>query len=213
MREQGLARSADVFCEPGWFSLEQSEDILRASRKEGLALRMHVDEFSDGSGGALACELGVETADHAYHTPFEVREAMKDRNVNTGFLPGTPYAMGDQWPDMHQVVESEIPFTLATDFNPNCRTLSLPFMCSLMVQRCGMHPLDALAAVSVRAGKTTPHPSGRPHGVLEEGLLQISTSSMALIGNRLLCDHQRRRSLELSWAVDSLLIDIRRFIF
>ncbi len=169
VREQGLARSADVFCEPGWFSLEQSEDILRASRKEGLALRMHVDEFSDGSGGALACELGVETADHAYHTPFEVREAMRDRNVNTGFLPGTPYAMGDQWPDMHQVVESEIPFTLATDFNPNCRTLSLPFMSSLMVQRCGMHPLDALASVTVRAGKTTPHPSGRPHGVLEEG--------------------------------------------
>lgn len=169
VREQGLARSADVFCEPGWFSLEQSEDILRASRKAGLSLRMHVDEFCDGGGGSLACELGVETADHAYHTPFEVRETMKDRNVNTGFLPGTPYAMGDQWPDMHQMVETDIPFTLATDFNPNCRTLSLPFMCSLMVQRCGMHPLNALAAVTVRAGKTTPHPSGRPHGVLEDG--------------------------------------------
>ena len=36
-----------------------------------IVLRMHVDEFCDSGGGALACELGVETADHAYHTPLE----------------------------------------------------------------------------------------------------------------------------------------------
>ena len=33
VREQGLARSSDVFCEPGWFSIEQSEDVLRASQR------------------------------------------------------------------------------------------------------------------------------------------------------------------------------------
>ncbi|MEC7261517.1 MAG: imidazolonepropionase, partial [Candidatus Thermoplasmatota archaeon] len=54
-----LAESADVFCEPGWFSIEQSEDILRASRRGGLDLRMHVDEFVDGGGGELAAELNV----------------------------------------------------------------------------------------------------------------------------------------------------------
>ncbi|MEG3601171.1 MAG: imidazolonepropionase [Candidatus Thermoplasmatota archaeon] len=167
--EQGIARSADVFCEPGWFTVEESEDILRASRKAGLALRMHVDEFVDGGGAELASALGVETADHAYHTPMEVRLDMKSNGVNTGFLPGTPYAMGDQWPDMADIVEHDVPFTLATDFNPNCQTLSLPLMCSLMVQRCGMNPLLALEAVTASAAKTTPHPSGRPHGVLKEG--------------------------------------------
>ena len=63
--ESHLAESADVFCEPGWFSIEQSEDILRASRQGGLDLRMHVDEFCDGGGGELAAELNVMTADHA----------------------------------------------------------------------------------------------------------------------------------------------------
>ena len=167
--EQGIARSADVFCEPGWFSTEQSEEILRASRDAGLSLRMHVDEFADGGGGALAAELGVETADHAYHTPHDVRLRMKNSAVNTGFLPGTPYAMGDLWPDMEQIVDDAIPFTLASDFNPNCRTLSLPFMCSLMVQRCGMHPLHAVAAVTVNAAETSPHPSGLQHGAITEG--------------------------------------------
>ncbi len=167
--EQGIARSADVFCEPGWFTIEESEDLLKASRASGLDLRMHVDEFEDGGGGALACSLGVDTADHAYHTSDDVRLEMKASGINTGFLPGTPYAMGDPWPNMDWMVEHEVPFTLATDFNPNCQTLSLPFMCSLMVQRCNLHPLKAIEAVSSSAAKTTPHPSGLPHGMIAEG--------------------------------------------
>jgi imidazolonepropionase len=167
--EQGFARSVDVFCEPGWFTLEDAEEILRTSQQAGLATRMHVDEFIDGGGGNLAAELGVATADHAYHTPLASRLRMKDADVMTGFLPGTPYAMGDAWPDMKLMEDHQIPFTLATDFNPNCRTLSLPFMCSLMVQRCNVHPIEALRAVTVNAAKTTPHPSGKIHGQLKEG--------------------------------------------
>lgn len=167
--EQGIARSTDVFCEPGWFTIDESEDLLKASKSAGLNLRMHVDEFVDGGGGELACSLGVDTADHAYHTPEHVRLEMKRIGVNTGFLPGTPYAMGDPWPNMDWVVEHDVPFTLATDFNPNCQTLSLPLMCSLMVQRCQMHPLKAIEAVTASAARTTPHPSGLPHGVIAEG--------------------------------------------
>lgn len=166
---QGIARSVDVFCEPGWFSTSESEDILRAGKQGGLAMRMHIDEFADGGGGDLAAELGVETADHAYHTPLKSRIKMKGAGVNTGFLPGTPYAMGDAWPELTPMHEHDIPFTLASDFNPNCYTLSLPFMCSLMVQRCGLHPLSALAAVTVNAAQVTQHPSGMVQGQLVEG--------------------------------------------
>ena len=168
--EQGIARSADVFCEPGWFTVEESEDILKASRSSGLDLRMHIDEFEDSGGGHLAAELKVQTADHAYHTTLENRLEMKDAGVITGFLPGTPYAMGDMWPDMSEIHEHKIPYTLATDFNPNCQTLSLPFMASLMVQRCKVQPLEALAAVTVNAAKSSPHPSGE-HGVIKEGAI------------------------------------------
>ena len=167
--EQGLARSADVFCEPGWFTVEQSEDILVSARKGGLDLRMHVDEFTDGGGGELAASLRVSTADHAYHTPMDTRLRMSEASVNTGFLPGTPYAMGDPWPDMSAIIDHNIGFTLASDFNPNCRTLSLPFMASLMVQRCGVHPLEALAAITVNAANVTPHPLGISHGTIVEG--------------------------------------------
>jgi len=167
--EQGLARSADVFCEPGWFTVEESEDILKQSRQGGLDLRIHIDEFTDGGGGDLAAELAVTSADHCHYTSTDARIKMEEKGVNCGFLPGTPYSMGEQWPDFNEVTEQQFTWSVATDFNPNCRTLSLPFIASILVQRCGVSPLAALVACSRNPAQTTPHPSGARHGVIEEG--------------------------------------------
>ena len=167
--EQGIARSADVFCEPGWFSLEQSEDILKASRAGGLDLRMHIDEFADGGGGGLASELKVITADHAHYTGHDTRMKMEAAGVNTGFLPGTPYAMGAQWPDFNDAIDNNFTWSIATDFNPNCKTISLPFVGSLLAQRCSVHPLAALVAATRNPSETSPHPTGKIHGRIEEG--------------------------------------------
>ena len=164
-----LARSADVFCEPGWFSIEQSEDILKESRRHGLELRIHIDEFTDGEGGNLAAELSVQTADHCHHTNRENRLKMKQRGVNTGFLPGTPFSMGEPWPSFSEMIEMEIPWTIASDFNPNNQILSIPFLASLLVQRCGIDPLAALTASTINPSFTTPHPSGMPHGCIRNG--------------------------------------------
>ena len=167
--EQGIARSADVFCEPGWFSLEQSEDILKASRAGGLDLRMHIDEFADGGGAGLASDLKVITADHAHYTGHGARMEMESAGVNTGFLPGTPYAMGAQWPDFNDAIENNFTWSIATDFNPNCKTISLPFVGSLLAQRCSVHPLAALVAATRNPSETSPHPTGKIHGRIQEG--------------------------------------------
>ncbi len=169
--ESNFADSADVFCEPGWFSVEQSEDILRSSRRGGLELRMHVDEFKDGGGGDLAAELGVRTADHAHHTSMETRLKMKDAGVMTGFLPGTPYCNGYEWPNFAAVQEEGIPFTMATDFNPNCYINSIPFVGSLAVQRNGMDPFVALASVTREAAKSTPRSDDLEHGIIKKGAI------------------------------------------
>ena len=167
--DQGIARSADVFCEPGWFTLEQSEDILKSARLGGLDLRMHIDEFKDGGGGDLASELKVSTADHAHYTNHDSRTKMESAGVNTGFLPGTPYSMGSQWPDFNDSIENDFTWTIATDFNPNCKTISMPFLGSLLAQRCSVHPLAALVAATRNPSETTPHMSGKVHGRIQEG--------------------------------------------
>lgn len=169
--DSNLAESADVFCEPGWFNVEQSEDILRASREGGLELRMHVDEFADGGGGELAAELQVRTADHAHHTSSDTRQKMNDEGVMTGFLPGTPYCNGETWPDFGHAIETGIQFTLATDFNPNCYINSIPFIGSLAVQRNGMDPYHALSCVTRMAAQSTPRSDCLDHGVIKKGAI------------------------------------------
>ena len=120
-------RLADVFCEPGWFDLEQTEDILRDAKQGGMDLRLHLDEFNQVGGAHLVAELGVTTADHVHHTTSPDRDVLAESGVMQGFLPGTPFSMGTVYPPWHEVQENGQPWSAATDFNPNCRILSLPF--------------------------------------------------------------------------------------
>jgi len=167
--EQGIARSADVFCEPGWFTLEQTEDICSAGRDGGLEIRLHVDEFCDGGGMVLATELAAATADHAHHSPLESRLEAKKSGTLQGFLLGTPHVMGDSMPPVKTCVENDIAFTIATDFNPNCQTLSMPFIGSLAVQRCGIDPLTALVAATCNPATGIVRDDGLEQGVLKRG--------------------------------------------
>ena len=167
--DQGYAQAADVFCEPGWFTVDESEEILSASARGGLSKRIHIDEFQDGGGGELAAELGVVTADHAHYTSDETRVKMEASGVNTGFLPGTPYTMGAAWPSFNQAIEQEYRWSIATDFNPNCNILSLPFIGSLLVHRNRVDPLATLVAATRNPAETSPHPSGLVHGRIEVG--------------------------------------------
>jgi imidazolonepropionase-like amidohydrolase len=131
---------------------------------------MHIDEFKDGGGGQLAAELKVESADHAHYTSSQSRDQMHAANVNTGFLPGTPYSQGEKdWPPFQQYIDESWRWSFGSDFNPNCQTISLPFLASVLVQRVGIDPLATLAAATCNPAQTTPHPSGEVHGVIEKG--------------------------------------------
>ena len=154
--KQGIATSVDVFCEPpDWFSIETTEEICKNAQKNKLDIRLHVDEFIDGGGLNLAAEIGAKTADHAGFSSDDARAKASDAGVNTGFLPGTPYVHGDKISTIvNDCIENNWKWSLATDFNPNCRTLSIPFVGSLAVHRMRIQPIAALAAVTVNPAST-----------------------------------------------------------
>ena len=168
--EENLASYADVFCEPGWFSLEETEQICNEAKVGGLGIRLHVDEFVDGGGLDLATELGAVSADHVAKSNFESRRAADEAGVMQTFLPGTPYALGKNLDlPLKDCYDSGFAFSMATDFNPNCPTLSLPFVGSLAVHRMGLDPLAALVAVT-RNPASTMSQGGKEHrGTIEVG--------------------------------------------
>ena len=153
--QQGIAKWADVFCEPGWFTVDDTIEIITASKEMGLGSRIHADEFVDSGGLGIAAELGSISADHVAKSDDESRARANDNGVMQTFLPGTQYVLGmDEFPPMKKCVENSWAFSIASDFNPNCNTISMPFVGSLATHRCGIDPITALAA-STRNPSTT----------------------------------------------------------
>ena len=67
VEKQGIAKFIDVFCEQGYFDIDQSKRILKAGKSAGLKLRVHADEFYNFGASLMAGEMGArELANVAY---------------------------------------------------------------------------------------------------------------------------------------------------
>ena len=87
------------------------------------------------------------------------------------FLPGTPYVMGsNDYPPIGKCLENDWAFSLATDFNPNCNSLSIPFAGSLAAHRCSIDPISALAAVTRNPSTTLGYGGDVPVGSISVGM-------------------------------------------
>jgi imidazolonepropionase len=150
---EGLARSCDVFCEPGVFSVAEARAILVAARNHGLALKLHADEL-EGSGGAeLAAELGAVSADHLAGVSESGIRALAASPTVAVLLPATMSFLGRQrQAPARRLLEAGAAIALASDFNPGSSpTVGLPFVMSLAVSQLGLRHSEALLAVTVNA--------------------------------------------------------------
>ena len=148
-----LAEYCDVFCEPGFFGLEDSRRILTAARSLGLGLRMHADQLSRSGAAELAAELQASTADHLEHTDVHEIAALKAAGVQPVLLPGSVYALGSaRYPDARAMIDSGLAVVLATDFNPGSSpTPSMPMILSLACTQMKMTPAEAITAATINA--------------------------------------------------------------
>lgn len=150
---ENLAEFCDVFCERGYFDIDQSREILSAAKKLGLRLRGHVDQLTNSGGAKLMAELGASTADHLEQTSEQGIDALKRANVQPVLLPGSVYALGSsRYPRAREMIEAGLSVVLATDFNPGSSpTPSMPMVLSLACARMKMSPAEAITASTVNA--------------------------------------------------------------
>ncbi|MFQ5702522.1 MAG: imidazolonepropionase [Gemmatimonadales bacterium] len=151
VKEQGVARFCDVFCEPGVFTVEQSRRVLTEARKYGMGLKLHADEL-DGSGGAeLAVELGALSADHLAAVSEGGIAALAASDTVAALLPGTMLFLGSSnRAPARRLIDEGAAVALATDFNPGSSPgMSLPLMATLGVSQLGMIPAEAVIAITV----------------------------------------------------------------
>lgn len=146
-----LAAFADVFCEPGVFTLAETREILEASRLAGLSLKLHADELEPHGGAELAAELGATSADHlAAISERGIHALAKSATVAT-LLPGTMLFLGRQTQaPARALIDAGAAVSLATDFNPGTSpTFNFPLILTLGVSQLRMSAAEALIAATV----------------------------------------------------------------
>ena len=151
VREQGIARFADVFCEPGVFTIEESRRILQAARKSGLGLKIHADELKHSGGAELAASLGAVSADHLAAISEAGIAAVANSTTVATLLPGTMLFLGKtKQAPARALIEAGGAVALATDYNPGTSpTVNFPLMMTLGVSQLRMSVAEVLVATTV----------------------------------------------------------------
>jgi imidazolonepropionase len=146
-----LAVFADVFCEPGVFTVDETREILTASARAGLQIKLHADELEPHGGAELAADLGAVSADHLAAISPNGIAALAASNTVATLLPGTMLFLGrDRHAPARALIEAGAAVSLATDFNPGTSpTFNFPLILTLGVSRLRMSASEAWIAATV----------------------------------------------------------------
>jgi imidazolonepropionase len=148
---EGLATFADVFCEPGVFTVAESRRLLQAGLQHGLRPKLHADELHDGGAALLAAELSAVSADHlAAISPAGIAALAASNTVAT-LLPATMLFLGTgRQAPARALINAGAAVALATDLNPGTSPLqSFPLVLTLAVSELRLSAAEAWMAGTV----------------------------------------------------------------
>jgi imidazolonepropionase len=151
---EDLARFADVFCEPGVFTIDETREILGAAKQAGLAVKLHADELRPSGGAELGAELGATSVDHLGAISEGGIRALGASSTVATLLPGTMLFLGkDRQAPARNLIDGGAAVALASDFNPGTSpTVNFPLVLTLGVSQLRMSVAEVVIAATVNGG-------------------------------------------------------------
>ncbi|MFN8280399.1 MAG: imidazolonepropionase [Saprospiraceae bacterium] len=147
-----LADYCDVFCEKGFFSPEETEQIIVAARSHKLKVRLHTNQFTHSGGIELAIRHQAVSVDHLEELSDEEISMLASSTVIPVTLPTAAFFMNCPYPPARKMIEAGLGLVAATDFNPGTSPSSDMNLCfSLACIKMRMTPEEALNAVTINA--------------------------------------------------------------
>jgi imidazolonepropionase len=151
---EDLAGFCDVFCDEGYYTVEQSRRILEAGIASGLAPKIHADQYSDLGGAGLAAELGVVSADHLNFTGPEGLRDMAEAGVVAVLMPLIDFAVQHPRPiRARDWVDAGLEIALGTDLCPGGYSVSMPLAVQFACRWNGLSPEEALLAATAGSAR------------------------------------------------------------
>lgn len=147
-----LARFCDVFCEVGYFTVEQSGQILQKAKSFGIESKIHADQLSQIGASKLGAELRAVSVDHLEQIDDGGIAALKKAGCVAVLLPGVSFFLHYGYPPARTIIDAQIPLAIASNFNPgSCMSYSMPLMMTIACTQMGLTPEEAITASTLNA--------------------------------------------------------------
>ena len=145
-----IAKYIDVFCEKGYFSVEDMNKILAAGKNYQLQPKVHVNQFNILGGVPAATDHNALSVDHLELLDEKDIQALVQSNTIPVALPGCSFYLGIPYTPARQILEAGLPLALASDYNPgSAPSGNMNFIVSLACVKMKLTPEEAINAATI----------------------------------------------------------------
>lgn len=146
---ENLADFVDVFCEDGFFTESETEDVLRTARNLGFGIKVHANQLGHSGGVRVGVRLGALSVDHLEYLNDEEIALLATSDTIATALPIAAWFLGLPYPPARKLAEHQVPIAIATDFNPGSAPSGSMWMAvALACTTMKLLPAEALAAAT-----------------------------------------------------------------
>ena len=147
---EGLADFVDVFCDQGFFTLEETERIIRCGERHGMRAKIHANELAISGGVQLGVREKALSVDHLECMGDAEIEALKQGETMPTMLPGAAFFLGMSYPPARRMIEAGLAVALASDYNPGSSPSgNMRMVMALAATQMRMTPTEALHAATL----------------------------------------------------------------
>ena len=150
--KENLADFVDVFCDRGFFTVEETAKIMEVGAKYGLRAKIHANELAISGGVEVGVEHNALSVDHLESMGDEQIEALRGTGTMPTMLPGCAFFLGISYPPARKMIDAGLAVALASDFNPGTAPSgNMRFVVSLGSIKMKMTPAEALNAATLNS--------------------------------------------------------------
>lgn len=148
--DEKLADYVDIFCEDGYFTVEDTKNLLTAANKLGLQSKTHVNQFNAIGGVKASVDLGALSVDHLEEMDEDDYNALQNSECMPTILPSCSFFLGIPYGPARRMMEEGLPVALATDYNPGSTPSgNMNFVASLGCIQMKMTPEEVINATTI----------------------------------------------------------------
>lgn len=148
--DEGLADYMDVFCEEGFFSVDDTSQLLEAAAKRGLKPKIHANQLHISGGVQVGIKHNAISVDHLECVGDAEIEALKASVTIPTLLPGAAFFLGMHYQPARKMIDAGLPVCLATDYNPgSCPSGNVPLLMTIACTQMKMLPEEAINSVTL----------------------------------------------------------------